>query len=214
MNPVLLSVIAALIMLDKYAIAEVGISQPIVSALILGWLFGNVHEALMVGAIFQLIFLSGLSIGREIPPDGQLAGLVGVGAFFLLLPRHNPATALFVCLELGLVASLIGSAFDIYVRQLNERLYHHFMRQRARLAACHFAGLATAFGRVLILGMVFYGVASLATVPIEIPAAYVGHATTVGVALGLANGMFLFFRRKTLVPAMIGLVCGLALAGY
>jgi mannose/fructose/N-acetylgalactosamine-specific phosphotransferase system component IIC len=71
MNFILLSVIGSGIILDKYAFGEFGISQPIIAGAIIGTLFGDLQTGIFIGAILQLIFLVGLPIGRDIPPDGQ-----------------------------------------------------------------------------------------------------------------------------------------------
>ncbi|UCD20088.1 MAG: PTS sugar transporter subunit IIC [candidate division WOR-3 bacterium] len=214
MNAVLLSLLGAVILLDKYALGEFGISQPVVTGMIIGALFGDMWFGIFLGAMVQLIFLGGLPIGRDIPPDGQAAGIVTVTAYFLLRESNSLGHSLFVASVLGLLGGIVGGFFDIVARRFNEKLYHHFMLHEECLYICHGAGLLTAFGRGLLLFLIVFVFADLFVIPDVVPQITKETLTIIGICLGLANGLYLFVKVKTVVFLLIGGVCGLALVVF
>ncbi|MEO0225909.1 MAG: PTS sugar transporter subunit IIC, partial [candidate division WOR-3 bacterium] len=81
---IILSLIGGLIMLDKYAIGEFGVSQPIIACPLIGLFFGAPEAGLTLGVLLQLIFFSNLPIGRSIPPDAQAGAVLSIASFILL----------------------------------------------------------------------------------------------------------------------------------
>ncbi len=208
---VFLTVLSSILILDKYAIGEFGLSQPVIAGAIIGWLCGDPRTGILIGSVFQLIFLGGLPIGRDIPPDGPGAGMVAVGAYYLLRPGHPYETSLIVAAVLGLFASIAGGALEIMIRRNNEKLYHLFVRHENRFAVVHLGGVATAFVRGIMLFLPFYAVAALITRPFYIPAAAPDLLVVIALSVGLANAGYLFFKKRTIIYVLIGGLCGLAL---
>ena len=211
MNIIFLSLIGATIMLDKYAFGEFGLSQPIVAGTIIGVIFGNISLGIFVGAIIQLVFLGGLPIGRDIPPDGQAAGIIGCGSYFLLKTSNPLEHSLFLAFIFALLGGIIGGAMEIYTRRYNEKLYQIFIRRKNLLYVCHFAGLATAFIRSFCLLLPFFLLASIFIIPNAFPQLTKELLTIIGVSVGLANGIYLFIKRTTIIYLICGVLCGLVL---
>uniref|UniRef100_A0A7C4TDX0 PTS sugar transporter subunit IIC n=1 Tax=candidate division WOR-3 bacterium TaxID=2052148 RepID=A0A7C4TDX0_UNCW3 len=210
MTVLLLTILGALILLDKYAIGEFGISQPIITGTILGAIFGDIKTGIFLGSAFQLIFLAGLPIGRDIPPDGQGGGLVGCGAYFILLNSNPQKTALLISLILGLCASLYGTILEIWVRQQNEKLFHRFMRNEKNLIGCHLLGIVNSFLRGIIFLLPLFLLASSIHTKFDL-SFRIEILTALIVGMGMANGLFLFIAKKNLFYYLLGLVCGLVL---
>lgn len=131
MNIVGTALIVGALGLDQTAIAQVMISQPLVGGAILGWSAGDPAAGLLAGAFFQFLCLTELPVGASVPPDGALAGLIGV-ASFLALGRpegwsDQALLGLLACAFLPLAA--LARVFDVRVRRLNE----FWGRQTARL---------------------------------------------------------------------------------
>jgi len=211
MNIIILSLIGAVIILDKYAIGEFGFSQPVIAGTIIGALFGNATQGIFLGGIFQLLFLGGLPIGRDIPPDGQAAGIVCCGSYFLLNKSNPTDKALLLACVFGLLASIIGGALEIATRKFNEKLYHQFLRNEDCLSRCHLAGILTAFARGFILFLPFYILAMVITLPEIFPSLSQKCLMIIGMGLGLANGINLFMKKENLTYGIMGVLCGLAL---
>ncbi|UCG90958.1 MAG: PTS sugar transporter subunit IIC [candidate division WOR-3 bacterium] len=214
MNLFVLSLIGAVIILDKYAFGEFGISQPVVSGMIIGALFGDLASGIFLGAMLQLIFLGGLPIGRVIPPDGQAAGIIGCGSYFFIRPFNAAGHALFVAFVLALLGAIIGGIMELYTRRFNEKLSHLIMRKENCLSVCHLAGLVTAFLRGFFLFLPIFIVASSISIPALFPELSRESATIICVSIGLANGIYLFVKKTTIVYTIIGALCGLALTVF
>ncbi len=214
MNAVWTTILGALILLDKYAVGEFGISQPIMAGTVLGLIFGDIQTGIFLGAVFQLIFLAGLPIGRDVPPDAQGAGIAGCGAYFLLSRFNNPDIAIFISILVGIFASIWGSVLDVMVRYYNEKLYHYFLRKISRLAICHLAGIFTAFLRGIFL---FLPIFILATT-VRTPDTEIGLKKELLIAMitgiGMANGIYLFLKRRNIIFFFIGLLCSLVLFAF
>jgi mannose/fructose/N-acetylgalactosamine-specific phosphotransferase system component IIC len=210
MNAILISLAGAVILLDKYAIGEFGISQPIVSGAVLGAIFGDMRTGILLGAVFQLVFLGGLPIGRDVPPDAQGAGIAGCGSYFLLRTSAAHETAFVCAAVLGILAGVLGSVIDISIRQYNERLYYRFLRDDRKLELCHLAGILTSFLRNLMLLLPVFVFASFFTAPPLLRLKTESFLLAV-VAVGMANALSLFVRKNTSYLFILGLACGLAL---
>jgi mannose/fructose/N-acetylgalactosamine-specific phosphotransferase system component IIC len=206
---VLLSLTAALILLDKYAFGEFGISQPLIAGTILGALFGNLEAGIFIGAMLQLIFLAGLPIGREIPPDGQSGGIIGVGSYLLLRASNAPGHALLAAVLFALIGALIGGQMEIVTRRFNEKMYRGFLRSQTCLARCHLLGILTAFIRGLAVVIPFFVISYLVTIPPSLPTLDRSLLMTISISIGFANGLYLFFKRSKIIYIIAGVLCGL-----
>lgn len=211
MNFILLSVIGAVIMFDKFVFGEFGVSQPIIAGTIIGALFGDIQSGIFIGAMLQLIFLVGLPIGRDIPPDGQAAGIVGTGSYFLLRNTNQPGQALCLAIVLAFVSALVGGAMEILARHRNEKLYHLFMRRGKRLYLYHLFGFIPAFLKNFILVLPFFLLANYLIIPRQFPQLTRELLTIIGLSVGFANALYLFLKKTTMVYVILGALCGLAL---
>lgn len=211
MNVFVLGIIAAVILLDKYAIGEFGVSQPIVSGTIIGAIFGDISSGIFVGAILQLIFLGESPFGGDIEPDGQAAGIIGAGSYFLLASSNPLEYSLFLAIVLALVGGMIGGVLEMYAHIYNEKLYRIFMKKKHLLYVCHFAGLITAFLRGLCLLLPIFILAHIVTIPRAFPQLTKELLMIIGLSVGLANGMYLFVKKSTILYLCGGIACSLLL---
>jgi mannose/fructose/N-acetylgalactosamine-specific phosphotransferase system component IIC len=211
MNAILISIIGSAIILDKYAAGEFGISQPIISCTIIGAFFGDVLTGIFLGAVLQMIFLGGLPIGRDIPPDGQGAGIIGGSAFFLLERLNSTGHSLFLAILLALLGSIVGGILEIITRRYNEKLYHMFMRKKHWLYPCHLFGLFTAFIRGLCIFLPICIFCSLINLPVQFPQMSRELLIIIAIGMGFANALYLFVKKATIIYTILGGLCGLAL---
>jgi mannose/fructose/N-acetylgalactosamine-specific phosphotransferase system component IIC len=209
-----MSIIGSIIMLDKYAFGEFGVSQPIVAGTIIGAFYGDLVTGIFLAAMLQLIFLGGLPIGRDIPPDGQAAGIVGCGSYFLLRISNAPEHALFLALVMALIASLIGGVMEIYTRQFNEKLARLIMKRKDCLYVYHLFGLITSFVRTFCLFLPLFIIMSSIRIPSFMPTLSRELLMIIGISIGIANGIYLFVKKTTIVYAIVGGLCGLALVVF
>lgn len=147
--------------LDQTAVAQVMISQPLVGGAILGWSAGDPAAGLLAGAFFQFLCLTELPVGASVPPDGALAGLIGVASFLALGHpsgwSDQALLGLLACAFLPLAA--LARVLDVRVRRLNGvwvRLTARLLEQgRLRLAqAAAAGGVVLFFLRAFLLALV------------------------------------------------------------
>lgn len=203
--------LGSIILLDKFAFGEFGISQPIMAGTLLGAVFGDIHSGILVGAGLQLIFLGGLPIGRDIPPDGQAAGIIGCAVFFIARANHAINQALSLALVLALIASIFGGALEIVARHFNDRLSRSFERHPLHVARLHFSGLLSSFVRSVCIITPFLLIASIVPFPEQMPTLSPDHFIIIGTGIGIAHALYLFLKRNTFPYIIIGGLCGLAL---
>ncbi|KPJ74554.1 hypothetical protein AMJ52_00095 [candidate division TA06 bacterium DG_78] len=211
MNVFVLAIIAAIILLDKYAVGEFGVSQPIISGTIIGAIFGDISSGIFLGALLQLIFLGESPFGGDIEPDGQAAGIIGTGSYFLLVSSNPLEYSLFLAIVFALVGGIIGGVLNMYAHVYNEKLYRVFMEKKHLLYVCHFAGLVTAFLRGLCLLLPIFILAHIVTIPRAFPQLTKELLMIIGLSVGLSNGLYLFVKKSTILYLCGGIACSLLL---
>lgn len=204
-----LTLFGALILLDKYAIGEFGFSQPIIAATIIGALCGDVRMGIFIGAMFQLLFLANLPIGKDVPPDVQTAGVAGCGSYFILKQTIHSQPNLLLIFLIGILASVLGSLFDTLVRRLNEQLYYRFLRNKSRLIYYHFLGIVTSFLRGVILLLPLFGIISLIAVPAMAGEIKEEFLMIIVVSIGVANGLYIYLKKESFYFLIIGVICSI-----
>ena len=112
--------------LDATPVAQTFLSQPIVTAAVLGALWGDWHIALTVGIVLQILAASTLPVGARTPEDYATGGVIGTTTALALAARHpfimaQGAAALLGVL-VGLVAAMAGIAPIKWQRRANEGL--------------------------------------------------------------------------------------------
>lgn len=208
---VVLCLISGVLLVDKYSFGEFGISQPLVSASILGFACGDFAAGVLLGVLLQPIWLIELPIGRKVPLDAQAAGISGAVTFFTLRIAASVSveTGAFVSLLVAALASLWGGWFDFLGRRINGVLAGRIERVRSlrELLVIHIAALDIAFLRGVMVAAVSIGIAYL-ILPIvmldllpHIPLTRLLAAT---LSIGLAGGLVLFGSKKRWIPVAAG----------
>ncbi len=123
-NIFIASLIGSLIGLDRTAIFQTMISQPIVTAPIIGFLLGNYTIGIAIGVALQLIWLFSLQIGAAIVFNSTLASVIITSSTIQILNAVNgqnkifPAIAAFSFL-LCLPFLFIEQKMDMVTRKVN-----------------------------------------------------------------------------------------------
>lgn len=204
-----ISVLGAIILLDKYTIGEFGISQPIIAGMIIGAVCGDVRTGIFIGALFQMVFLANLPIGRDVPPDAQAAGIAGCGSYFILKQMSNAEPNFIIIFFIGILASILGSVLDIGVRRINEQLYYRFLRSKSSLSFYHLSGIFTSFLRGMIIFLPLFAIVNLMRFLLLTGPDNKEFIMIVVVALSIANGIYLYFRKTCFPFLIIGVLCAL-----
>lgn len=115
------AVAAGVVGLDRLALGQFMVSQPIVAAPLIGWLLGDFHVGLWVGVVLELFWLGGLPVGGYVPKDATLAAVLTTGLILVFAPwvqEVEPAWMAWVFLWVGLLLIPAG-VLDKWIRKKN-----------------------------------------------------------------------------------------------
>lgn len=109
-----LSAFIALLILENYGYGYWMISRPVVGGAILGLLMGDLNTGLLVGGSVELMFMGVLPIGGSVPPNAQIAGLIGTA--FAILSGGKPEIGIVLAMPVGILAQfLIMLAWNVNI---------------------------------------------------------------------------------------------------
>jgi mannose/fructose/N-acetylgalactosamine-specific phosphotransferase system component IIC len=212
---VLLGGVAAL---DATPVAQTLLSQPLVTASLLGALWGDWHTAISVGVVLQILAASTLPVGSRTPEDYATGGVVGVGVALALAhgvelqPWRDAAEVAGVMV--GMLAATSGVPLIRWQRRRNEglsRWCEAALREghEDALAQAQAAGVAMAFGVGVVLCAAWLAVSVFALRGlVEHESLRLSRAWTLGQPLwtgfGLAQLLHAFVQRKLTRAAVFG----------
>lgn len=146
--------------LDATPLAQTLLSQPLVTASLLGWLWGDWATALSVGVVLQILAASTLPIGARTPEDYATGGVVGAGVALVLAPESGlqpwREAAQVAGVLVGLLAATAGVPLIRWQRRRNEGLAR-WCEGELRAGREGAPGVASLAGAALAFGL---GVAS------------------------------------------------------
>jgi mannose/fructose/N-acetylgalactosamine-specific phosphotransferase system component IIC len=122
-----ISLLGALLSLDRTAAFQSMIAQPIITAPIIGFILGDVYIGIKVGTALQLLWICNLPLGSYIPPDENLAAILITSCAILgtnVIHVNNINSFVVLNILLLLPLAYFGSVVDMWVRNVNSRLSH------------------------------------------------------------------------------------------
>jgi mannose/fructose/N-acetylgalactosamine-specific phosphotransferase system component IIC len=147
--------IAGMAAVDTVPIGQWMLSQPLVTAALLGWLWHDIGVALAAGAVLQVLAAATLPLGARTPEDYAAGGVIGVSLALAASSGHPFATTQNAALLLGVVAGMLAALGGIPLMRWQRRRTEGLARWcEERLAAgdegaalrASWAGVAVAFG--------------------------------------------------------------------
>ncbi len=119
-------VVGGLAALDATPVAQTLASQPLVTATLLGVLWGDWPTALAVGTVLQILAASTLPIGARTPEDYAVGGVAGAGVALMLASQapyeHMRQASALVGVMTGMVAATLSVPVLRWQRRANEGL--------------------------------------------------------------------------------------------
>ena len=146
--------LGGLAVLDATPFAQTLFSQPLVTATLLGAIWGDMRLALEVGIVLQILAASTLPIGARTPEDYATGGVVGAGVALAVASRQHflmvADAAALVGVLAGLVTATLGVPLIKWQRRRNEGLSRWCEAELRRgdagaLGAAQRAGVVLAF---------------------------------------------------------------------
>jgi PTS system N-acetylgalactosamine-specific IIC component len=214
---ILLSMIGAIVLWDKLAIGEFGISQPIVACPLIGLCFGEFYIGLLLGGVLQLVWVGALPLGGKEPLDNQGAGVVAIATYIFATKSFafsSPGKVMFVCLLFAGLASVIGQVAAQMLKQINNRLFVSINKQSSArsIIMTNFKGLVTSFLKSLVLIVIFQILFIIVSPLIEsLPDFNRGELIIIPLTIGIAGLARLLIFKRRIAYSVLGVVTGIVL---
>lgn len=160
--------VGGLIGLDRTALGQIMVSQPIVAGPLAGWLLGDIAAGTVIGGVLELIWVLDMPVGTFVPADATVGAIAATA--IAALGGGRPAGLDVIGFSLLLTTAMvpITMTVDLYVRKRNSGLAEAPCAQDCedparRLAQAHVGGLIFFFLKsfVLYLVLVPAGLAAL-----------------------------------------------------
>ncbi|MCX7940340.1 MAG: PTS sugar transporter subunit IIC [Endomicrobia bacterium] len=110
---VYISLIVSLLHLDVLVFGQFMFHRPIVVGPLVGILFGIPEYGLLMGVIFELIYISVIPVGIKIPPDATTA------VSFSVMCYKFSSGCIVIPLAIGILAGFLYKRLDLFTRSLN-----------------------------------------------------------------------------------------------
>ena len=209
--------------IDATPVAQTMLSQPLVTATLLGIAWGDLATALQVGIVLQILAVSTQPVGARTPEDYAVGGVVGAGLALALVARQpflliREASAMVGVLA-GIVVAIGGVPLIRWQRRLNEGLGRWCEAElrsgrEGALAAAQRAGVVLTFGLgvsycAVCLGAGLAGLGPLVDLESLRLAKAWNLAQPLWLGMGLAHVLQAFVQRQLVRGAIFGaaLIC-------
>jgi len=205
--------------LDATPVAQTLLSQPLVTATLLGAFWGDWRVALEVGAVLQLLAASTLPFGSRTPEDYATGGVVGAGLALLLAARFPFEMYREACALIGVLAGMLSATGGVVLLKWQRRRNEGLARwceaelragRESALGRAHLAAVWMAFA--VGIGAVAVGLGAgvaLASGVVEHESIRLAKAWALAqplwLGLGLAQLLHAFVQRRLTRAALFGM---------
>lgn len=156
-TPVLLAaLIGGIIGLDRTALGQFMISQPVVAGPLTGWLLGDVTAGLVIGGTLELIWVLDMPIGTFVPADSTVAAVAATAIAALGSTTPGQLPVIGFCLLLTVVMVPVTMFADHLMRQRNAQIPELAMTSsgqptEASVTFWHLGGMVAFFLKAFLL---------------------------------------------------------------
>jgi len=205
-----------LVGIDLVSVPQGLLARPLIAATVAGWLLGDLHTGIRVGALLELFALDVLPVGASRYPE---YGPASVGAVLLAVGLDRPG-GIGAGVLLGLLLALLAGYTLEWLRHANARDVHRTEDELnagsvAAIRRLQWAGITrdlvrsagVTAGALLLATVGIARIGEAASLPAALTPALVG----VGVAAALSGAVRNAGRGRRLLWLGIGLAAGLAL---
>ncbi|OGF08768.1 MAG: hypothetical protein A2W00_13450 [Candidatus Eisenbacteria bacterium RBG_16_71_46] len=212
---VLLGGLAAL---DAAPVAQTLFSQPLVTATLLGWVWGEWKVALETGVVLQILAASTLPVGARTPEDYASGGVVGIGVALALASQQPFQMAREASVLIGVLVGLLTAVGGVRLLKWQRRSHESLSRwceaeirrgDESALARAHRAAILLAFAvgmaycAVCLAVGLWAGSGLVAHESLRLSRAW-AMARPLWLGLGLAQLLSAFIQRRLSRAAVFG----------
>jgi mannose/fructose/N-acetylgalactosamine-specific phosphotransferase system component IIC len=182
--------------LDRTALGQIMVSQPIVAGPITGWLLGDVAAGIMIGGVLELIWVLDMPVGTFVPADATVGAIAATAIAVLGSNGGAGLDVIGFCLLLTTVMVPVTMAVDLYVRKRNSGLAE---------AACSrdCSDPAGGLARSQAMGLVFFFLKSFVLYLVLVPAGLAAVRLFGAMPTPVHSGMALFVKLLPLLGAAL-----------
>ncbi len=162
--PAVLILIAGIVAMDTTSGPQILISEPVVSCSILGILFGIPESGLMIGVLYQLLWLGYMPLGATRLADGNMAAFISTGALFTAsgifeFTGSVMDAAIIPSMLFAVCVAYLGLHLTYRVRKLNgkrnDKYRSHIEKgENLSVAGYHLLGIGTSVLRGILMALV------------------------------------------------------------
>lgn len=216
---------AGFVSMDTTAGPQFLFSEPLISCTVAGYLYGDPLTGLMMGVLFQMLWIGYLPLGAVHFTDNNMGALIGTASLLAAKSHygltHDTVIAMVIPAVLfGIWMSMIGLHLRNVVRRLNgnrsERLLAALEQGTVpSIAAAHLAGISCSFlkGAAMALPGIMLGMFWCGAVRMLPSAATIGLTSAASVFSGalVATAMLFYWNRNRHQALALGVVAGVLL---
>ncbi len=146
--------------LDRTAVGQFMISQPVVVGPLTGWLLGDLSAGLVIGAVLELVWVLDMPVGTFVPADATVGAVSATAIAVLGSGGNTQLDVIGFSVLFTTIAVPITMRVDGITRKFNSRLAETAADPMAEdagraLSRAHLAGLIVFFLKSFILYLVF-----------------------------------------------------------
>lgn len=155
--------------LDRTAVGQFMISQPIVAGPLTGWLLGDTAAGMVIGAVLELVWLLDMPVGTFVPADATIGTVAATSIAILGSGAKADLDLLGFSIVLTTAMVPITMMADTFIRKRNSGLADAAVSGRGENAGCrlgraHLSGLIAFFLKSFVLYLFFIPAGLLAVV--------------------------------------------------
>lgn len=166
-----LLLLAGIVAMDTTSGPQILLSEPIVSCSAVGLLFGNLETGIMLGILFQLLWLGYLPLGGFAFTDNNMAACISTASLFSAveffgLEGITLKAALIPVMLSGVFISVIGLHIGNIERRINDKRSDKLLSslergEKASIKRGIFAGISTSFLKGVLMALIFVPIGTL-----------------------------------------------------
>lgn len=151
-----IALVGGVLGLDRTAVGQFMISQPIVAGPLVGWILGDAAAGLVIGAVLELIWVLDMPVGTFVPADSTVGAVSATAIAALGGGGHATPDLIGFCVLLTTAMVPVTMAVDGTVRKRNSRLADRAVSAPGedagkKLSRAHLTGLSVFFLKSFVL---------------------------------------------------------------
>lgn len=188
--------------------------RPIFTCMLVGFVLGDMKQALILGANLELLYMGTMSIGAALPPDIYAGGILGVA--FAIVTGTGIEGAVTLCLPIASLALAVKQFFYTFFRGYCTHRADHYasIGDADGVARMHIFSLLMWVPMAMLVGFAFYsGSAMVQTILDSIPK-FIMNGISVASGMIPALGFAMLAKLTVTQKTLPFLFLGFALVSY